>query len=385
MTEPVKIPIQNIYYLLCYAWNRLEERDVVDITGIDSTNLADLFAKVLIGGVSHLLKRGFDRGYIEFIEDTRCLRGKLLFNPTIKRNLLIKAQVTCGFDELSYNVLHNQILKSSIGSLICIDSIDSGLKNELIGLYRKLHEIDDIRLTSECFSRIQLNRNNAFYDFLLKICELIYDNLLASEDPGKSKFRDFFQDENRMPRLFEDFVRNFYKLEAPGYHVSREDIYWYAKGLNDPSAAYLPKMETDISIEDKESKVVIDTKYYKEALQKYYDTEKIHSQNIYQIFAYLKNLEMKGGINQYCTGVLLYPTVDNDIHFCTMLDPKHKVIVRTLNLNQDWKLIHQDLIELLKASHEACMDTIRMECNEVLNLEFNAEFIRDTRMNKRAI
>jgi len=354
MTESGKIPIQNIYYLLCYAWNRLEERDIVDVTGIDSTNLADLFARVLIGGLGHLLKRGFDRGYIEFGEETRCLKGKFLFNPTIKRNLLIKAQVTCGFDELSYNVLHNQILKATIAALISIDDVDSGLKNQLIGLYRKLHEIDDIRLSPECFSRVQLNRNNAFYDFLLKICALIYDNLLASEDPGKSKFRDFLQDETRMAQLFEDFVRNFYKLEASGYRVGREDIYWYAKALDDPSAAYLPKMITDISIEGEESKVVIDTKYYREALQKHYDQEKIHSQHIYQIFAYLKGLELRGGINQHCTGVLLYPTAGRDIHLCTMLDPKHKLIIHTLNLNQDWKLIHDDLKHLLQESHDAC-------------------------------
>jgi len=360
-----KIPIQNIYYLLCYAWNRLEERDIVDVSGIDNTNLADLFARVLIGGVGHLLKRGFDRGYVEFIEDTRCLRGKLLFNPTVKRNLLIKAQVTCGFDELSYNVLHNQILKASIGSLICIDNLDGDLKNQMIGLYRKLHEIEDIRLTPDCFSRVQLNRNNAFYDFLIKICELIYDNLLTSEDPGKSKFRDFLQDETRMAQLFEDFVRNFYKLEAAEYHVGREDIYWYGKGLDDQSSAYLPKMITDISIEGQDSKVVIDTKYYKEALKTHYDKEKIHSQHIYQIFAYLKNLEMRGGVNQHCTGVLLYPTVDNDVNFCTMLDPNHKLIVRTLNLNQDWGLIHEDLIDLLKVSHEACMDTIKAEFNSM--------------------
>lgn len=355
MTESGKIPIQNIYYLLCYAWNRLEERDIVDVTGIDSTNLADLFARVLIGGVGHLFKRGFDRGYVEFIEDTRSLRGKLLFNPTIKRNLFIKAQVTCGFDELSYNVLHNQILKASIGALICIENLDAELKNRLIGLYRKLHEIEDIRLTPDCFSRVQLNRNNAFYDFLLKICELIYDNLLASEDPGKSRFRDFLQDESKMARLFEDFVRNFYKLEAAGYHVGREDIYWYGKGMDDPSAAYLPKMVTDISIESENSKVVIDTKYYRDALQRYYDREKIHSQHIFQIFAYLKNLEIRGGVNQHCTGVLLYPTVDNDVHFSTPLDQNHNLIVHTLNLNQDWKLIHKDLTELLTVSHKACM------------------------------
>ena len=54
----MKIPIQNIYYLLCYAWNKLDERDIVDVRGIDSTNILDLFARVLIGGLSRLFKQG---------------------------------------------------------------------------------------------------------------------------------------------------------------------------------------------------------------------------------------------------------------------------------------------------------------------------------------
>ena len=30
-----KIPIANIYYLLCYAWSHVEERDVVRLEEID--------------------------------------------------------------------------------------------------------------------------------------------------------------------------------------------------------------------------------------------------------------------------------------------------------------------------------------------------------------
>src|ERR1017187_4639091 len=56
----VKIPIQNIYYLLCYAWDKLAEKDVVAVEDIPTTTLADLFARVLINGTNHLLKRGFD-------------------------------------------------------------------------------------------------------------------------------------------------------------------------------------------------------------------------------------------------------------------------------------------------------------------------------------
>ncbi len=347
MNNARKIPIQNIYYLLCYAWNRLEERDVVDVSGIDTTSLVDLFAKVLCGGVERLLRRGLDRGYVEYAEDTRCLRGKLLFSPTIKRNLLMKAQIHCEFDELSHNVLHNQIIKTTMHNLIRVESLDRKLKDRLIGLYRRFLEVDKIELSSAVFSRVQLHRNNAFYDFLLKICELVYENLLPSETQGKSKFRDFLQDdEMRMAALFEDFVRNFYKLETTGFKVGREDILWQAEALDDQSMAFLPKMVTDISIEGHGFKAVIDTKYYKQALSTHYDTEKIHAQNIYQIFAYLKNLEKQGGINTNCTGVLLYPTVQKELRLSYKMDG-HKVMIRTINMNQEWQAIYHDLKQLL--------------------------------------
>jgi 5-methylcytosine-specific restriction enzyme subunit McrC len=51
----VKIPIQNLYYLLCYAWDRLDERDIVAVDAAGVTSLADLFARVLINGSNPLL------------------------------------------------------------------------------------------------------------------------------------------------------------------------------------------------------------------------------------------------------------------------------------------------------------------------------------------
>jgi 5-methylcytosine-specific restriction enzyme subunit McrC len=346
MNIATTIPIQNIYYLLCYAWNKLDERDVVNVSGIDTTNLVDLFAKVLLGGMNHLLKRGLDRGYLLFFEDTCALKGKISFNPTIKRNLLIKAQVHCEYDELSHNILHNRIIKSTIWELICIEAIDKTLKKELIGLYRRLHEIDDIKLTGVLFKRVQLHQNNSFYDFLLKICELIYDNLLVSEEPGKSKFRDFLRDERQMASLFEEFIRKFYIIEAPHYHVGREDISWDVTALDTISGSYLPKMTTDISIKSDTTKMIIDAKYYKEALTEYYDQEKIHSQNLYQIFAYLKNIETKDDISAQCTGLLLYPTVGKEINLNYMMSG-HKLMIRTINLNKPWQQIHKSMLEIL--------------------------------------
>lgn len=181
----------------------------------------------------------------------------------------------------------------------------------------------------------------------MKICELVFDNLLASETPGKSKFRDFIQDDDkRMAALFEDFVRNFYMIETSGFKVGREDILWQAEPMDADSKAHLPKMVTDISIEGQGFKVVIDTKFYKEALATHYDAEKIRSQHFFQIFAYLKNLEKQGGVNTNCTGVLLYPTVRKELNLNYMMDG-HKLIIHTINLDQDGQMIDNDLKSLL--------------------------------------
>lgn len=344
MTSTQKIPIQNIYYLLCYAWNKLEEGKIVDVASLDKTNLMDLFAKVLINGLNHLIRRGIDRGYMTFSEDTRCLRGRICFAPSLKRNLLPNAIVNCEHDELSYNVLHNQILRSTLRNLMNVEDLSSDLRDDLITLYRKLHEVDTIALNGAVFSRVQLYQNNAFYDFLLKICALIYDNLIISEDKGESKFRDFLRDERQMSYLFEEFVRNFYRIESDAKYVGREEIPWDLETPSDVS--YLPKMITDASIERNGSKTIVEVKYYKEALATHFDQEKFHSAHMYQLFAYLKNVERKGGPSLSCSGILLYPTVDKDIRFKAKMD-SHKVMVRTVNLNQKWQDIHADLLDVL--------------------------------------
>jgi 5-methylcytosine-specific restriction enzyme subunit McrC len=129
------IPIQNIYYLLCYAWDKLAEKDIVDVEPIDTTSLADLFARVLINGTHHLVKRGFDRGYVSQHEWTPRPRGRLRFQEAIKRNLMGTGRLPCEYDELSYDVLHNQILKATMLRLIrtrgMAASCDGGLSQTL--------------------------------------------------------------------------------------------------------------------------------------------------------------------------------------------------------------------------------------------------------------
>ena len=342
-----QIPIENIYYLLCYAWDKLDEADIVSVDKLDNKNILELLSKVLISGMGTLIRRGLDREYVEINEESRSIRGKIDFNTTIKKNLLQNAQIACTYDDLSHNVLHNQIIKSTIRTIIRCNDIDKTLARKLAVIYRKLVGIDEIRVTRKVFKNVRLNRNNNYYDFLLKICELINDKLIITDKEGNTKFRDFLRDEKGMNKLFEAFVFNFYKKELKGkYKVSRPKILWNAQPSEDNAMDYLPEMRTDIFLESGEDRIIIDAKYYGKALQTYYDKKTIHSGNLYQIYAYLKNIEAWGSSYKDCKGMLLYPTTNEELSISNHIDG-HKITIKTINLNQHWGKIDKSLRKIL--------------------------------------
>ena len=80
----MKVPVRNIYYLLCYAWDHVREGETVDVGSEQFGGLVDLFVKVLNEGVSRLVSRGLDRDYLVVHEDVRGLKGKLDFATTIQ-------------------------------------------------------------------------------------------------------------------------------------------------------------------------------------------------------------------------------------------------------------------------------------------------------------
>jgi 5-methylcytosine-specific restriction enzyme subunit McrC len=340
----VNIPIQNIYYLLCYAWDKLAEKEVVAVEAIDSTTLADLFARVLINGTNHLLKRGFDRGYVAQHEWTGRLRGRLCFQDAIRRNATMTGRLPCDFDELSYNVLHNRILKATMRRLIRTQGLAAVCSEGLAQLCRLFSDIEDIEITSRVFGQVQLYRSNQFYDFLLKVCELIHRNLLISEKSGTSKFMDFVQDKRQMAMLFEGFVRNFYHTHTD-FQVRREDIYWRWIAADQVAAGLLPKMQTDISLTSDTRKIIIDCKFTPEATQQHYEAETLRSAHLYQINAYMDNL-LEEKLTDSCQMLLLYPTVGSLLS-ASFAHKGHKISIRTIDLNQPWQGIHQDLLALV--------------------------------------
>ena len=194
------------------------------------------------------------------------------------------------------------------------------------------------------FGQVQRYRKNQFYDFLLRVCELIHKNMLVSEKVGTSKFMDFIRDERQMAILFEDFVRNFYRIHTE-YKVKREDIYWRWTAGDDTAAGLLPKMQTDISLTSHRRKMIIDCKFTPEATQSHFGAKKLRSTHLFQIHAYMDNLP-QDSLSDTCEMMLLYPTVDKPLS-ANFQHNGHVISIRTINLNQHWQSIQDELLALV--------------------------------------
>ena len=93
-------------------------------------------------------------------------------------------------------------------------------------------------------------------------------------------------------------------------------------------------------------KIIIDAKYYKETMTVNYDKERIRSSNLYQLFSYLLNQQDGSEKTNMATGILLYPTIERDYDLDFKYD-NHKIQIRTVNLDTNWKNISTRLKEII--------------------------------------
>ncbi len=329
--------------MLCYSWGHLGEKGFSNIAREDEKDIKHLLTRILLVKLRSLIKRGFYREYQSYNEETSTLKGKIHFQESINTFSFKRGKMHCGFDEMSHDILHNQLIKSTLHHLLQSQNLENQLKEDVHQLYQYFQEISLIKIDQRLFNQVKLHRSNQHYRFVLDICRFLYESLLIHENEvDASKFSDFERNPKAMARLFEDFVRNFYKNESPHFKVFRENIYWEAEGEN---LSYLPLMQTDITLENKERKIIMDTKYYQNALTQNFGSQKLISGNLYQLFAYLSNY--KGQKGKEVSGILLYPKTGQDLDLSYMIK-NYPVKIFTVDLNKNWQSIHERLIKIVE-------------------------------------
>lgn len=327
--------------MLSYAFTTLNQGGYEDVATEKFDNMHNLFAAILAKGIGRQLKHGLYREYMNRKEEVAVARGKIDIPGTIQNRLTRQRILTCEYDELSENNLLNQILKTTVMLLLRHSGVDQEYKNDLKKEMLFFSNVDTIAPTMIRWSSIRFQRNNNTYRMLISLCQLILEGMLLTTDSGEHRLASFI-DEQRMNRLYEKFILEYYIKECPQITATASQIPW---ALDDGIGTMLPVMRSDIMLTKGSDVLIIDAKYYTHTTQTQYDVHTLHSANLYQIFTYVKNKDTGFRENPHkVSGMLLYAATDEAIQPDNSYQMSgNKISVKTLDLNRDFSEIAAQL------------------------------------------
>ncbi len=328
--------------MLSYAFHTLKQSNFDEIASEKFDHAEDLFAAILTKGIARQLKQGLYRTYITKHETLSVMRGKLDMPGTIRNKIQRQTKLDCIFDELSENNEFNQILKTTVHYLLRAEKVAEERK---IALKKILVFFDSIALIDPFlipWGRIQYQRNNRYYELLMNICYFVLAGMLQTTDSGDYKVVAFSDED--MSRLYEKFILEYYR-EHHTYlsEVKAAQVKWNIVEAHAASLIrFLPTMQTDIMLRLGEKVLIIDAKFYSKTLQKQFDKYSLHSGNVYQIYSYVKNQDVRhtGKVG----GLLLYAKTDEDIVPDGMVNiDGNQIGAVTLDLNVNFPVIAAQL------------------------------------------
>ncbi len=346
MKKNNRIPIKNIYYMLSYAFHVLNQTNIENVATEEFDNIYNLFAAILCKGIGQQIKQGLYRDYLECCENLSVVRGKIEMVGSIRNKVAHRQLISCEYDEFSENNLYNQILKTTTFLLLKSKDVDKEYKDILKKEMTFFSTVDSVNPYKIRWTSIRFHRNNQTYRMLVGICRLIIEGMLMTESEGNYKLMSF-DDDQQMYHLYEKFLREYYIKEYPQIKVTASKIPW---ALDDGYAFMLPTMQSDIILSYKGTVLIIDAKYYSHIVAQRFGKETYRSDNLYQIFTYVKNEEENlKNMPHEVSGMLLYARTNEDsLVDCTYKMSGNTIAVKTLDLNCDFSVIREQLNKIVK-------------------------------------
>lgn len=344
MIKDKKILINNIYHMLSYAFQTLKQENYKDVSIEPFDEMYDLFAAILSKGIGFQLKHGLYKEYINYQEDLAVISGKINISETLKKYSARKKVLSCNFDKFSENNLYNQILKTTVMLLLRNKKVKAKYKDNLKKMMLFFSDVELLNPASIRWSTIRFQRNNQTYRMLIGICQLIIEGMLITTSVGDYKLVSFI-DEQRMCKLYEKFILEYYRKHFSKLTVTASQIPWCVE-----DSTMLPTMQSDIHLQKDNTVLIIDAKYYSQTTQFRYNKHTIHSNNLYQIFTYVKNRDYQfGGLEHTVSGMLLYAKTEDEIQPDNVYQMHgNQITVKTLDLNLPFTDIKKQLDEIVK-------------------------------------
>ena len=330
--------------MLAYAFQALNIAEYQSVSAEQFDNTADLFAVIIAKGIAVQVKRGLGKEYVLTTEQLSAPKGKINISDSVHLQATHARKLVCVYDELSENTYENRIIKSVATLLTKSIDVSKENKKRLRRAVLSFSHVEPVPVKSIDWSKVHYSRLSPTYKMLLNLCRFVLDGMIQTTFDGQIQLAKFVDDQ-RMSTLFEHFVLEYYRRHFPELKATPSYVEW---DVDDGITDYLPAMRTDITLSNGPQSLIIDTKYYNQAFQHnpLYNKKTIHSDNLYQIYSYVKNKDV--GATGNVSGILLYAKTDEEIAPDFTYSLSGNIIsVKSLDLGTDFSNLSSQLNALV--------------------------------------
>lgn len=267
--------------------------------------LLEALIAIFINRLLSELRRGRHHAYVTREEDLPCLRGKLLIDRHVRRNVAKREQLHVAYDEFTDDTRLNQILKAATRRLLSISASPPNQQRIREALI-ELADVTDRTIRADEFDRMHLNRATQRFQDLVDFARLVLLQRVPSPTHGRiSAFSLLFP----MEQLFEEFIGVMIRRHAERFGFNRQDVHLQASGrkrwlLRESRDGRRFQLRPDVVVdgEDGVPRLILDTKWKRLRADEIDRRNGVARSDIYQLYAYT---------NRYACpdSVLLYPAV----------------------------------------------------------------------------
>ena len=356
-----QIPVKNIWLLLLYAsqlYRELPEARRVELEDAPD-DIPELVAELLANAVERRMRRNLTVGYRRRADVLNRVRGRIDLLRTERRAAAPARAGGVRFDELTVDTPRNRCVREALLLLARIIKREP-LERRCRGLAARLglagvrSEPDARRVSSQILSS-GAGWTDAEERQMLAAARLAFDLAIPTEQSGNALFPVTSRNLHYVRRLYEYAVYGFYNVVLPhrGWDVNHGSrLRWPIADATARVAGLMPGMITDIVLRQRqpaevgEQRIVIDTKFTAITTVGLHGNQTFKSENIYQMYAYLRSQEDAGDPPSLTSaGVLLYPSMGEDYDEAATIQG-HRVRFATVDLAADSQTIRQQLLRI---------------------------------------
>ena len=350
-----EIPLRNVWLLLLYASAFYREgRDSFDGVEEYPECIPDLLAEILVSSLRTRLIRPLTPVFVGVRRNLPRVRGRLDLLRTESHQLLSRGQAACRFEELSVDSPRNRLVRLALNRVAPLVQ-SAELARECRSLDKRLSGLGVgtiLKPADAYFAGTRLTRNDAQDRGLLLAARLALQLRLPANDYSPGGIRRGHLSIEDFRTLFERAIGGFYSYTAKSAGWSTRTgrfISWKAENATSGMESFLPKMQTDIVVENGvlQRRIIIDTKFTSVLQQRRFSGKAFNSGHLYQIYSYVRTQETScDPMSTSAEGMLIYPATGMSLRE-SFDSSGHRFTMATVDLATAATQIRQQLLGLL--------------------------------------